>query len=60
MANLPEEITPVLQAIKGLMLDIPSQYMQYCVVLLCEVYCVIVEGLGPIDVFFVRYLGTCY
>ena len=26
----------------GLMLDKPSQYMHYCVVLLCEVYCVIV------------------
>ena len=24
------------------MLDIPSQYMHYCLVLLCEVYCVIV------------------
>ena len=28
------------------MLDIPSQYMRYGVVLLCEVYCVIVWGLG--------------
>ena len=26
----------------GVMLDIPSQYMYYCLVLLCEVYCVIV------------------
>ena len=26
----------------GVMLDIPSQYMHYCLVLLCEVYCVIV------------------
>ena len=24
------------------MLDIPSQYMHYCLVLFCEVYCVIV------------------
>ena len=24
------------------MLDIPSQYLHYCLVLLCEVYCVIV------------------
>ena len=24
------------------MLDIPSQYMHYCLVLLCEVYCAIV------------------
>lgn len=28
--------------ILGMMLDIPSQYMHYCVVILCEVYCVIV------------------
>ena len=27
---------------RGLMLDIPSQYMHYCLVLLFEVYCVIV------------------
>ena len=27
---------------KRMMLDIPSQYMHYCLVLLCEVYCVIV------------------
>ena len=26
----------------GVMLDIPSQYMRYCLVPLCEVYCVIV------------------
>ena len=41
------------------MLDIPSQYMHYCVVLLCGVYCVIVEGLG-IVVFFVTYLEIWY
>ena len=41
------------------MLDIPSQYMHYCVVLLCGVYCVIDEGLG-IVVFFVTYLEICY
>ena len=40
-------------------LDIPSQYMHYCVVLLCGVYCVIVEGLG-IVVFFVTYLEIYY
>ena len=28
--------------IQRVMLDIPSQYMHYCLVLLCEVYCVIV------------------
>ena len=26
----------------GVMLDIPSQYMHYCLVLLWEVYCIIV------------------
>ena len=35
------------------MLDIPSQYMHYCFVLLCEVCCVSLLGLGIIVVFFV-------
>ena len=35
------------------MLDIPSQYMHYCLVLLCEVYYGIVEEIGIIVVFFV-------
>ena len=42
------------------MLDIPSQYMHYCIVLLLEAYCVIVQGLGIIVVFFVTSLETCY
>ena len=35
------------------MLNIPSQYIYYCLVLFCEVYCVIVYGLGIIVAFFV-------
>ena len=46
--------------ILGMMLDIPSQYMHYCVVILCEVYCVIVYRPGIIVVFYVTYLETCY
>lgn len=46
--------------ILGMMLDIPSQYMHYCVVILCEVYCVIVLRPGIIVVFYVTYLETCY
>ena len=42
------------------MLDIPSQYMHHCLVLLCEVCCVIVLGLGIIVVFFVTELETCF
>ena len=37
----------------GVMLDIPSQYTHYCLVILCEVYCVIVYGIMIIVVFFV-------
>ena len=42
------------------MLDTPSQYMHYCLILFCEVYCVIVQGTGIIVVFFVTELETCY
>ena len=35
------------------MFDLPSQYVHYCLVLLGEVYCVIVQGVGIIVVFFV-------
>ena len=35
------------------MLDILSQYMHYCLVLLCEVYCVTVSEIGIIVEFFV-------
>ena len=37
------------------MLDMPSQYMHHCFVLLCEVCCVSLLGLGIIVVFFVTY-----
>ena len=43
-----------------MMLDIPSQLMHYCLVLLCEVYCVIVQEITIIVVFFVTLLETCY
>ena len=40
MENL--DFTSRLKGLIWVMLDIPSQYMHYCLVLLCEVYCVIV------------------
>ena len=43
------------------MLDLPCHDMHYCVVLWCEVYYVIVYGLGIITVvFLVKYLDNSY